>query len=232
MEIPPLRGKDGEGGPSVHGLYVFSRMTRMILERKKVYDPVLRSIHAWNALASVLLLLGGRTGEWMGYTPEAASLWFFHVWAGYGLLLGLVARATWGLAGPVHAGFAALWQPRAWRRMLRTRELFSAATDWGHQAPAAALYLVFYLLLLGMAVTGLALAAIDQGSGPLYLWLGHEVTLKHLFREPHAWMGHAVLAFVVVHIALLIRHEVRHGVPLAQAMVSGFQYRKVDEEEI
>lgn len=203
----------------------------MILEREKVYDFVLRSIHAWNALAVLLLLLGGRVAEWLGYTPEAASLRYFHVLVGYGLVLGLVARITWGLVGPVHAGFAALWQPRAWWRMLRTREWPSAPVGWGHQTATAALYLVFYLLLLAMVVTGLALAAIDQGSGPLYLWLGHEVTLKHLFREPHAGMAHGVMAFVVVHIGLLILHEIRHGVPLAQAMVSGFQYRKVDQEE-
>jgi cytochrome b len=206
-------------------------MARLLLDREKVYDPVLRSIHAWNALAVVLLLLGGRAGEWLGYTPEAASLWRFHVWVGYGLVLGLVARITWGLVGPAHARLSALWQPRVWWLALRTRELFTAATDWGHPAPAAAVYLLFYLLLFGMAATGLALAAIDQGRGPLYFWLGHDMTLKHLFREPHEWMENAVLAYVVVHIAALILHEIRHGVPLAQAMVSGFQYRKIDKEQ-
>jgi len=203
----------------------------MILDREKVYDPVLRSIHAWNALAIVLLLLGGRAGEWMGYTPEATSLWRFHVWVGYGLVLGLVARVTWGLVGPAPARLAALWQPRVWWRALRARELFSAPTDWGVYAPTAAMYLLFYLLLFGMSATGLALAAIDQGHGPLYLWLGHDVTLKHLFSEPHVWMEKAVLAFVVVHIAALILYEVRHGVPLAQAMLSGFQYRKAEKDE-
>jgi cytochrome b len=34
---------------------------------------------------------------------------------------------------------------------------------------------------------------------------------------------------VVLHIAALILHEVRHGVPMAQAMVSGYQYRKEKE---
>ncbi len=206
-------------------------MARVLLDRKKVYDPILRSIHAWNALAIVLLLLGGRVGEWLGYTPEATSLWRFHVWTGYGLILGLVARATWGLAGPNHARIGALWQPRAWWRALRNRQWFAAPRDWGHHAPATAVYLVFYLLLFGMAATGLALAAIEQGRGPLNFWLGHDVLLKHRFLGPHEWMENAVLAFVVVHIAALIGHEVRHGTPLAQAMVSGFQYRKVDEEE-
>jgi len=206
-------------------------MVRLLLDRKKVYDPVLRSIHAWNGLAIVLLLLGSRVGGWLGYTPEAASLWRFHVWVGYGLTLGLIARLAWGLVGPPHARIAALWQPHAWRQALRSRKLFAEPEDWGHHAPAAAVYLLLYLLLFAMVATGLALAAIDQGRGPLYLWLGHEVTLKHLFRAPHEWMEYAVLAFVVVHIAALILHEVRHGVPLAQAMVSGFQYRKADKEE-
>jgi cytochrome b len=34
---------------------------------------------------------------------------------------------------------------------------------------------------------------------------------------------------MALHIAALILHEVSHGVPLAQAMVSGYQYRKEDE---
>lgn len=201
------------------------------LDRKQVYDPVLRSIHAWNALAILLLLLLGRVGEWLGYSPEAASLWRFHVWTGYALVLGLFARLVWGLVGPAHARLGALWRPAAWLRALRSRELFAEPRDWGHATLASAVYLLLYALLLGMAATGLALAAIEQGRGPLYLWLGHDVTLRHLFREPHAWMEYAILAFVVVHIAALILHELRHGVPLAQAMVSGFQYRKAREEE-
>jgi cytochrome b len=205
-------------------------MARLFLDREKVYDPVLRTIHAWNALAIVLLLLGGRVGEWLGYTPEAASLWRFHVWTGYGLVLGLVARATWGLAGPPHARISALWQPRAWWQALRTRQVFAAPQEWGHHAPATAVYLLFYLVLFGMAATGLVLAAIEQGRGPLTFWFGHDVLLRHAFREPHEWMENAVLVFVVAHIAALILHEVRHGVPLAQAMVSGYQYRKNDEE--
>ncbi len=206
-------------------------MAGVLLDREKVYDPVLRSIHAWNALAIVLLLLGGRVGEWMGYSPEAASLWRFHVWIGYGLVLGLVARLVWGLAGPRHAGLGMLWQPGAWWSAVRTRKLFSEPIDWGHHAPATAVYLLLYLLLLVMAATGLALAAIEQGRGPLYLWLGHDATLRHLFSEPHELIEHVILVFVVVHIAALILHEIRHGVPLAQAMVSGFQYRKAAGDE-
>jgi cytochrome b len=80
-------------------------------------------------------------------------------------------------------------------------------------------------MLLALAVTGLALAAIDQGRGPLYSWLGHDVLHKTLVRIPHEWLGYGVLAFLVAHVAALILHERRHGAPMAQAMVSGYQYR-------
>ncbi|MDO9226663.1 MAG: cytochrome b/b6 domain-containing protein [Pseudomonadota bacterium] len=206
-------------------------MTRLLLDREKVYDPVLRSLHAWNALAIVLLLLGGRIGEWLGYAPEAAGLWRLHVWAGYCLVFGLVARLTWGMVGPAHARVGALWQPRAWWRALRYRALFAEPQGWGHDAPATLGYLLLYLLLFGMAVTGLALAAIEQGRGPLYLWLGHDVTLSQLFRVPHEWMEPAILVLLVAHIAVLILRETRHGIPTAQAMVSGFQYRKKPDAE-
>lgn len=206
-------------------------MTRVLLDREQVFDPVLRGVHAWNALAIVLLLLGGRVGEWLGYAPEAVSLWRFHVWVGYALLLGLVARLVWGLAGPSHARIGVLWRPREWMRALRARALFAAPRGWGLNATATAAYLLLYLLLFGMVATGLALAAIEQGRGPLYLWLGHDFTLRQLFRAPHAWMEYAILVFVLAHIAALILREIRHGVPLAQAMVSGFQYRKASEDE-
>lgn len=206
-------------------------MARILLERQPVYDPVLRSIHAWNAIVILLLLLGGRVGDALGYTPEAASLWRFHVWTGYGLVLGLVARLVWGLVGPEHARLSHLWHPRAWWRALRDRRFFVASAEWGHHPLAAAVYLLVYLLLAGMVVTGLALAAIDQGRGPLFLWLGHEVTWKWLFRQPHEWMEQGLLAFVFLHIAALILHESRHGAPMAQSMVSGYQYRPVNKDE-
>jgi cytochrome b len=73
------------------------------------------------------------------------------------------------------------------------------------------------------------LAAIEQGSGPLALWLGHDVALKAVFKTPHDLLEKFVWGFIVVHIAALILHESRHGVPMAQAMVSGYQYRKEKE---
>ncbi len=204
-------------------------MAGQVLIREKVYDPVLRSLHAWNGLAVLLLVLSSLLAEAIAYTPEATSLWRFHVWAGYALVLGLVGRVAWGINGPGHARWSALWHWRQWVAALRARRFFGEPQAFGHEPLASAAYLAFYVVVVVMAATGLALAAIDQGRGPLVFLLGHDVTLKHVFREPHEILEKVVWAYVLLHIAALILHEVRHGIPMAQAMVSGYQYRKEKE---
>lgn len=204
-------------------------MTRLSLVREKVYDPVLRLIHLWIGVTVLLLLLSGQVAHWIALTPEAAMLWRFHAWTGYGLLLGLTARLSWAWYGARHAHWSQLWTWRAWLAALRDRVFFTAPGRFGHHPLATAAYLAFYLMALVMVVTGLALMAIDQGHGPLYGWLGHDVVLKDWFKQPHDWLEEGMLAFVLLHIAALILHEARHGIPLAQAMVSGYQYREDDQ---
>ncbi|MEW5770100.1 MAG: cytochrome b/b6 domain-containing protein [Pseudomonadota bacterium] len=191
---------------------------------------MLRIIHAWVALTVLLLLLSSQAAQWLGFTPEAAALWRIHAWIGYGLLLGLVARLSWALYGPKHANWRQLWTWRAWLGALRERAFFVAPARFGHHPLATAAYLAFYAAALVMAVSGLALAAIDQGQGPLYHWLGHDMAWKAWFRAPHDLLEEFLLAYVIAHVAALILHEARHGVPMAQAMVSGYQYRRDDAE--
>jgi Ni/Fe-hydrogenase 1 B-type cytochrome subunit len=204
-------------------------MDRQVLVREKVYDPVIRILHAWNGLAILLLVITSLAAEALRYSPEAAALWRFHVWTGYALILGLVGRVAWGINGPAHARLSALWQWRAWIAAARSRRFFTEPQGFGHHPLASGAYLAFYGIVLVLAVTGLALAAIDQGRGPLMTWLGHDVTLKHLFKSPHDFLEEFVWGFVILHIAALILHEARHGAPMAQAMVSGYQYRKEKE---
>lgn len=204
-------------------------MARMLLSREKVYDPILRSIHAWNGIAILLLVISAQIADWIEFTPEASALWRFHVWAGYALILGLAARLAWGVNGPSHARFGAMWHAGFWWRAVRDRRWFVEPEGYGHHPLASAVYLAFYLIVITMALTGLALVAIKHGGGPMQSWLGHAVELKANFLMPHDVLADFVQGFVVVHIAALILHEVRHGIPLAQAMVSGYQYRKENE---
>lgn len=201
-------------------------MAGQALSRAKVYDPVLRMLHACNGLAILLLVATSLAAAALEFAPEAATLWRLHVWCGYALAIGLAGRLAWGLHGPEHARLGAFWQWRAWWTALRARRLFTEPEGYGHHPLAAGVYLAFYLVILALLVTGLALAAIEQGRGPLVEWLGHDVTRKALFKRPHDLLEEFVWVFIVLHLAALVLHESRHGVPVAQAMVSGYQYRK------
>jgi cytochrome b len=198
--------------------------------REKVYDPILRILHLWIALAIVLLILTSQAADRVTLISTATVLWRLHVWMGYALILGLVARLCWALYGPKYANWRHLWTWRAWLAALRNRTLFTPPMRFGHHPLATAAYLTVYVTCFLLAVTGLALAAIEQGQGPFMPWLGHDLLLKSWFMLPHDLLGDVVLAFIVLHIAALILHERRHGIPLAQAMVSGYQYRKDDPE--
>jgi cytochrome b len=201
-------------------------MERIILRREYVYDPVLRAIHAWNGVLIVTLLMSSQLATRLELAWPAAAIWRLHLWLGYGLVLGLSARLTWFLVGARHARWHALWQPQAWRAALRARRFVVAPSTMGHHPLASAVYLLVYALLLIMAVSGLALAAIDQGTGPLIGWLGYAVHAKAWFRLPHEWLQYVFMTYIVAHIGALIVHERLHGVPLAQAMISGYQYLK------
>lgn len=196
------------------------------LGRARVYDPLLRIIHAWNAVLVVLLLASSQLAAWLEFSWETPVLWRLHLWCGYLLFLGLVARLAWGLVGPTHARWSALWHPAVWLDAVRKRQFFTPPQALGHHPLACLAYVAFYGMAGCMAITGIALAAIEQGVGPLYDVLGYAFESEAWFRTPHDWLEELILAFVIVHLAALILHERRHGMPIAQAMVSGYQYRK------
>lgn len=202
--------------------------------RIRVYDPILRSLHAWNGLSILGLIATGQLALHMHLDDarfDPATVGMLHVWLGYALVLGLAGRIAWAFAGPPAARWQALWHPQAWATALRKRRFYAPHPGGGHHPLASAAYLGLYAILLGMAASGLALAAIDLNTGPLYPWLGHDAWRKPWFQFPHEALHYLVIAFLLLHIAALIQHERREGVPLAQAMISGYQYLRPSEKD-
>jgi len=199
-------------------------METLTYRRHKVYDPVLRLIHAWNGLVILFLMATVWLSELFEKGVGEDTLWQVHIYLGYALVLGIVARLAWGIAGPQHARFSDMWHPAAWWNAVRHFNL-QATPRFGHNQLASGIYLLVYTLLAVMAVTGLGLAAIEHSMGPFNSWFGDMVWLKELFEEPHEVIYSILMGFVVVHIAALIWHERKDRAPLAQAMVSGYQYQ-------
>jgi Ni/Fe-hydrogenase 1 B-type cytochrome subunit len=205
-------------------------METITYRRKKVYDPALRIIHLWNG-ATILFLM---TTIWLSDLFEKGAgektLWQIHIYIGYALVIGVIARLSWGIVGPQHARFTDMWHPTTWWDAVRNFNL-QAKPRFGHNTLASGAYLLVYLLLITIAITGLGLAAVEHSMGPLDAWIGDMPWLKELFEEPHEFIYYALMGFVVVHIAALIWHEYKDKTPLAQAMVTGYQY-EVEQNSI
>jgi Ni,Fe-hydrogenase I cytochrome b subunit len=199
-------------------------MAYMEFRRQYVFDAVHRLIHFCNALAIVLLLATGEMSRQSAYSVDTAVLRSWHVWLGKALVLGLVARLVWGLAGTRYSRLTLLWRPYAWREAARSGNWFAPPVEFGPHVPATAAYLAVYVVLLVLAGTGFSLLAIKAGQGPLAPWLAFHVEFKSAQLLSHVWVSRLLWGFVLAHIAALIWHEKRHGTPLAQAMVSGYQY--------
>lgn len=189
---------------------------------RAAFDPLLRLIHAWNALAILGLAASSQVAEAFEHGPWEDVIWRWHVQLGYALVGGLIARLLWGIVGPATARWNDLWHPRAWAAMLRGR--FAFPPRLGHDVRASAAFLALYAVLLAMCATGLALAAIEHGMGPLAAALGEESGLKKLFKEPHEIGFVVVLGFVALHLGALAYHRFFLRDPVDQAMVTGIQY--------
>ncbi len=198
-------------------------MEKITYQRQKVYDPALRLIHLWNGLAILFLMTTVWLSDLFDKGASETALWQLHIYLGYALVLGIVSRIAWGLVGPRHARFSDMWHPAAWWQAIRHVD-FTSKPRFGHHPLASAAYLLVYLLLVVMAVTGLGLAAIEQSMGPFNAWFGDMAWLEDAFEEPHELIYTLLMGFVFLHITALIWHGHKDKTPLAQSMVTGYQY--------
>lgn len=186
------------------------------------YDPLLRLLHAWNALAILGLIVSSQVAEAVEHGPWEPLAWRTHIQFGYALCAGLALRLVWGVVGPQRARWSDLWHPQAWAAMLRGRWNFPPRL--GHDVRASAAFLALYGVLLLMAGSGLALAAIEYDLGPLGGSLTEDSGLKHFFKEPHEVGFALVLGFLALHLGALAFHRFVLRLPVGQAMLNGTQY--------
>ena len=200
------------------------------LERKKIYDPIQRLIHAGIGLLVLGLIVLGLVSR--GMEPGAAKqgLVRIHLIFGYGLTLGLVARMVWGVLGPHHARLSELWRPADWWARVRGSQRKGEA-GFGHNPFACLVYIMFYASLLLSIVSGLALAGMEHDRGPLAALLFDDLRWQSMFLWLHEAMLYLMIVFVLVHISAIVRHEETAAYPVAQSMLSGYQYRPVSSEE-
>jgi cytochrome b len=198
----------------------------MKYERKIIYDIILRLTHWTLAFSCLVLMFSAWTAEiFFEEGLYRKSLWIVHIFAGYGLAASLFVRIIWGFVGPQHARWSELFKIKEWLLVLKTKKL-NAKWDWGHHPYASIAYLSFYGVILVLSVTGIFLAAIEHNQGPLAERFFDELGLKHDFSEVHEFFAWFVVFFVVTHLVGLIWHERKDKIPVAQSMISGYQYKQ------
>lgn len=108
----------------------------------------------------------------------------------------------------------------AWRLGHRPPPMPDTMPGW-QKTVAAGAHWVFYLLLIGIPLSGWALVSASPLGLPTLLFglvewphipaltqvVNREET-AHQLEEVHEWLGHAMLLLVVIHVAAAIKHQV------------------------
>jgi cytochrome b len=197
-------------------------MSQSNTQPRRVYDPLLRLLHATIALSVVALIASSQLAEWFEHGPHETAIWNLHILSGYVLTVALLTRLLWGLVGPASARWRDLWHPSTWKDSLKNLRLPSAHRV-GHDPVASLAYLFAYGVMALMVVSGLGLAASEFQTGPLAAWLGNAGWLEDVLEDPHEAGFVLMLGFVGLHMAALVFHQLR-GERVAQSMVTGKQY--------
>ena len=201
------------------------------LERRRTYDLVTRLLHGVMAISIFVILSVLALGEVLGDRIDEDAVGMLHSVAGFILLGAWALRMVWGIVGPAEARVTKLWQPRAWLAFIKTRRS-PEGIGFGHHPIASAAYLAFYAAIGYLGVSGLLMAASEFELGPLAS-VADPRTLRqwaHMLGELHGPAALFVQAFILLHVIAMVWHEKVDGIPWAQSMISGFQYRRSRRE--
>ena len=201
----------------------------MSLEKRKIYDLVLRFCHLGIGSLSLFLILSAHLAHFFYEDGSLRkSLWTAHVYAGYCLISLIVLRFVWGFIGPQYAKWKEMWKWDKWIGVIKKGNIhFEWA--WGHHPLASFTYLIFYIILTFLSFSGITLAAIEHNLGPLASLFYDELEYKNGLMQTHEALSFSVIFFIFAHLYAIHWHEKNDHIPIAQSMFTGNQYRKNQE---
>ncbi|PKM10074.1 MAG: cytochrome B [Gammaproteobacteria bacterium HGW-Gammaproteobacteria-3] len=180
----------------------------------KVWDLPIRLFH-W------LLVIG----FFVAYFTEEDFL-TPHVWAGYLVFGLLVFRLLWGFIGNRYARFSSfLCSPVQSIAYLKNLIHGKPERYLGHNPAGAAMIVLLLLSLLITTVTGFAVYALEEQSGPL---VGVITQNEDFWEETHEFFANFTVFLVILHVGGVIAESRRHKENLIKAMFSG--YKRADDE--
>jgi Ni/Fe-hydrogenase 1 B-type cytochrome subunit len=138
----------------------------------------------------------------------ADKVWDVHIWLGYALTALLLIR--------IFLEYFELADKKLLRKIKAARKTFKQRQDHYTSARTEMLvkiaYLLFYVMLFVMVITGLALAFSDQVA---------ILKKMHFLRDIHGFTMYLILAFIAVHIIGVIIGERRQHKGIVSDMING-----------
>ncbi len=174
---------------------------RVIMSNKRVYDLPTRVFHSLFALLFITAFSIGNTVD------DDSSLFSYHMIAGLTLCFLVVFRIFWGLLGSKYARFSHF--------SLHPKNLFEYfrgilsgdSRKWvGHNPASSWAAIVMMLFSLGLGISGYLMS-----NGPV----GEDL------EEIHELLGNGFLVIVLLHIAGIALHSLRHKDRIWKSMISG-----------
>lgn len=168
---------------------------------KRVYDLPTRLFHGLFAVCFLIAFAISNTVD------DDSRIFSYHMIAGLVLCFLLPWRFLWGVVGTRHARFSDLQlSPVAFVNYMKG--IFSQSTHlWSGHNPASSWAAVVMLLLgLGMSASGLLMVTDNGGE---------------ILKDIHELLANTFIIVVLMHIAGIVIHTMRHKDPIGMSMASG-----------
>jgi cytochrome b561 len=196
-------------------------MEQALIIKRKIYDPLQRTLHWCIALCVLMLLITGFSSNLFEPGEARNQLWHFHIKTGYVLITAVLLRFIWSLIGPKFAHFRDLLKFFNQNKKVKNHRF----TQFGHDDKAALAYLCLYSSLIVMIVTGLVLGGIEHNTGPFASSTFDRLYLLSYFKGPHELLSFIIIIFTFSHLGALFWHQYQLKLPMWYSMFDGIQYR-------
>lgn len=175
----------------------------------KVWDRVVRISHWLLAFAFATLYLEYRKFP-------------LHPYAGYLVLIVVLARIVWGFVGPGAARFSSFWfGPRQMFSYFRSAIKGHAEYHFSHNPLGAAMVYALLAMIIADTLLGLLAYSASQQLGPFGA-LVPDAWEENLIIV-HSWMGHLTALLVVGHLLGVIWAARLHRENYALSMLTGIR---------
>lgn len=145
-----------------------------------------------------------------------------HAFAGYSVLLLISLRLVWGFIGTRYARFTDfVRRPAEIKTYLKDVFTFRARRYLGHNPAGGAMIVLMLVALLVTTGTGLVTYAVEEGAGPLSVWIAKDAFDGHAMEEIHEFFANFTLLLVFIHVGGVLVESLLHRENLVRAMFTG-----------